>query len=197
MFLLWRHKATASNSDLNCWLDQVEVCVWWNWQCVYLNVVAVQALQFLSKAHRCQVQAGGWEKDPALFKEVLRKALDMGEGTTNIQCPGQLMMIMRMMKIYLHPSFSGPWNNKQWLKGRFIFPVPLIVKGDEALRGSAGVARVKSQGWTVVWLSTWWHFSTTEEDKVLGIQSPFMSLWVRDTRVQLVLYTVLHVANTC
>lgn len=38
-----------------------------------------KALQFLSKAHRCQVQAGGWEKDPALFKEVLRKALDMGE----------------------------------------------------------------------------------------------------------------------
>lgn len=40
-----------------------------------------KALQFLSKAHRCLVQAGGWEKDPALFKEVLKKALDMGEVT--------------------------------------------------------------------------------------------------------------------
>lgn len=27
------------------------------------------------------MQAGGWEKDPALFGEVLREALDMGEGT--------------------------------------------------------------------------------------------------------------------
>lgn len=119
------------------------VKLWW---CFCLNVVVVQALQFLSKAHRCQVQTGGWEKNPALFKEVLRKAVDMGEGTTNVQCPGQLMMIMRMMKmlLYLHPSFSGAWNNKQWLKGRFIFPVPLIMKGDEALRGSSGVTTLKS-----------------------------------------------------
>ncbi|XP_071337667.1 tetratricopeptide repeat protein 27 isoform X4 [Trachinotus anak] len=38
-----------------------------------------KALQFLSKAHRCEVQASGWEKDPALFKEVVKRAVDMGE----------------------------------------------------------------------------------------------------------------------
>ncbi|XP_033468261.2 tetratricopeptide repeat protein 27 [Epinephelus lanceolatus] len=40
-----------------------------------------KALQFLSKAHRCKVQTGGWEKEPALFKEVIKKAINMGEVT--------------------------------------------------------------------------------------------------------------------
>ncbi|XP_068184321.1 tetratricopeptide repeat protein 27 isoform X2 [Antennarius striatus] len=40
-----------------------------------------KALQFLSKAHRCDVQAGDWEKDPALFKEVIKRAVDLGEVT--------------------------------------------------------------------------------------------------------------------
>lgn len=40
-----------------------------------------KALQFLFKAHRCEVQAGGWEKDPALFKEVIQRAIRMGEVT--------------------------------------------------------------------------------------------------------------------
>ncbi|XP_044070278.1 tetratricopeptide repeat protein 27 [Siniperca chuatsi] len=40
-----------------------------------------KALQFLSKAHRCEVQAGGWEKEPGLFKEVIKRAIDMGEVT--------------------------------------------------------------------------------------------------------------------
>lgn len=40
-----------------------------------------KALQFLSKAHRCEVQAGGWEKDPALFKEVIKRAINMAEVT--------------------------------------------------------------------------------------------------------------------
>ncbi|XP_060896807.1 tetratricopeptide repeat protein 27 isoform X1 [Labrus mixtus] len=40
-----------------------------------------KAQQFLSKAHRCEVQRGGWEKDPALFKEVIQRAVDMGEVT--------------------------------------------------------------------------------------------------------------------
>lgn len=44
-----------------------------------------QALQFLSKAHRCEVQAGGWEKEPALFKEVIKRAIDMGEGKNTTQ----------------------------------------------------------------------------------------------------------------
>ncbi|XP_018550209.1 tetratricopeptide repeat protein 27 isoform X2 [Lates calcarifer] len=40
-----------------------------------------KALQFLSKAHRCEVQAGGWEKEPGLFKEVMKRAIDMGKVT--------------------------------------------------------------------------------------------------------------------
>ncbi|XP_042358020.1 LOW QUALITY PROTEIN: tetratricopeptide repeat protein 27 [Plectropomus leopardus] len=40
-----------------------------------------KALQFLSKAHRCKVQASGWEKEPALFKEVIKRAVNMGEVT--------------------------------------------------------------------------------------------------------------------
>uniref|UniRef100_A0A3P9PYZ2 Tetratricopeptide repeat protein 27 n=1 Tax=Poecilia reticulata TaxID=8081 RepID=A0A3P9PYZ2_POERE len=43
-----------------------------------------KALQFLSKAHRCEVQASGWEKDPVLFKEVIRRAITMGE--VSISC---------------------------------------------------------------------------------------------------------------
>ncbi|XP_070696653.1 tetratricopeptide repeat protein 27 [Pempheris klunzingeri] len=37
-----------------------------------------KALQFLSKAHRCEVQAGGWEKEPGVFKEVIKRAINMG-----------------------------------------------------------------------------------------------------------------------
>ncbi|XP_008320682.1 tetratricopeptide repeat protein 27 [Cynoglossus semilaevis] len=41
-----------------------------------------KALQFLAKAHRCKVQAGGWETEPALFKEVIEKAIHMGQVTS-------------------------------------------------------------------------------------------------------------------
>uniref|UniRef100_A0A8C9ZWN9 Tetratricopeptide repeat protein 27 n=1 Tax=Sander lucioperca TaxID=283035 RepID=A0A8C9ZWN9_SANLU len=40
-----------------------------------------KALQFLSKAHRCKLQAGGWEKEASLFKEVVLRAINMGEVT--------------------------------------------------------------------------------------------------------------------
>ncbi|XP_010890570.1 tetratricopeptide repeat protein 27 [Esox lucius] len=40
-----------------------------------------KALQFLSKAHRCEVQAGGWEKDTGTFKEVIRRAIDLANVT--------------------------------------------------------------------------------------------------------------------
>uniref|UniRef100_A0A3Q3WKP9 Tetratricopeptide repeat protein 27 n=1 Tax=Mola mola TaxID=94237 RepID=A0A3Q3WKP9_MOLML len=40
-----------------------------------------KALQFLLKAHRCELQAGGWEKDPALFKDVIKRAIDMAAVT--------------------------------------------------------------------------------------------------------------------
>ncbi|TNN58347.1 Tetratricopeptide repeat protein 27 [Liparis tanakae] len=38
-----------------------------------------KALHFLSKAHRCKAQAGGWEKEPGLFKEAISRALNLGE----------------------------------------------------------------------------------------------------------------------
>lgn len=34
----------------------------------------------MSKAHRCEVRAGGWETEPALFKEVIQRALHLGQG---------------------------------------------------------------------------------------------------------------------
>ncbi|XP_074531171.1 tetratricopeptide repeat protein 27 [Halichoeres trimaculatus] len=40
-----------------------------------------KAQQFLSKAHRCEVQKGGWEKDPSLFKDVIQRAVTLGEVT--------------------------------------------------------------------------------------------------------------------
>ncbi|XP_039994991.1 tetratricopeptide repeat protein 27 isoform X2 [Xiphias gladius] len=40
-----------------------------------------KALQFLSKAHRCEVQVGGWEKEPGHFKEVMKRAIDIGKVT--------------------------------------------------------------------------------------------------------------------
>ncbi|XP_028459462.1 tetratricopeptide repeat protein 27 isoform X2 [Perca flavescens] len=40
-----------------------------------------KALQFLSKAHRCKLQSGGWEKEAGLFKEVVLRAINMGEVT--------------------------------------------------------------------------------------------------------------------
>uniref|UniRef100_A0A668AVN8 Tetratricopeptide repeat protein 27 n=1 Tax=Myripristis murdjan TaxID=586833 RepID=A0A668AVN8_9TELE len=36
-----------------------------------------KALQFMSKAHRCEVQASGWEKDPDTFKEMINRAIDI------------------------------------------------------------------------------------------------------------------------
>ncbi|XP_010742093.1 tetratricopeptide repeat protein 27 [Larimichthys crocea] len=46
-----------------------------------------KSLQFLSKAHRCEVQAGGWEKETGLFKEVIKRAINMGE--VSISCSKQ------------------------------------------------------------------------------------------------------------
>ncbi|XP_061546882.1 tetratricopeptide repeat protein 27 isoform X2 [Phycodurus eques] len=40
-----------------------------------------KALQFLSKAYRCELQSSGWENEPDLFKEVIKRAINMGEIT--------------------------------------------------------------------------------------------------------------------
>lgn len=46
-----------------------------------------KALQFLSKAHRCEVQSGGWETEPGLFKEVISRAVSMAE--VSLSCSRQ------------------------------------------------------------------------------------------------------------
>ncbi|XP_056333284.1 tetratricopeptide repeat protein 27 [Danio aesculapii] len=43
-----------------------------------------KALQFLSKAHRCETQAAGWEKDTGSFKSVVKGARDMAN--VSISC---------------------------------------------------------------------------------------------------------------
>ncbi|GAA6069088.1 tetratricopeptide repeat protein 27, partial [Tachysurus ichikawai] len=43
-----------------------------------------KALHFLSKAHRCETQKSGWEKDPSSFKEVMKGAVDMA--TVTLRC---------------------------------------------------------------------------------------------------------------
>ncbi|KAL6478227.1 hypothetical protein MHYP_G00140620 [Metynnis hypsauchen] len=43
-----------------------------------------KALQFLSKAHRCEMQTAGWEKETSSFKAVLKGAFDMA--TVSISC---------------------------------------------------------------------------------------------------------------
>ncbi|XP_076852064.1 tetratricopeptide repeat protein 27 [Brachyhypopomus gauderio] len=43
-----------------------------------------KALQFLSKAHRCETQTAGWEKELSSFRVVLRGAMDMS--TVSISC---------------------------------------------------------------------------------------------------------------
>lgn len=60
-----------------------------------------QALQFLSKAHRCKVQTGGWEKEPALFKEVIKKAINMGEGESTTKLSAQKALCLIPGNVYV------------------------------------------------------------------------------------------------
>ncbi|KAF4084512.1 hypothetical protein AMELA_G00129530 [Ameiurus melas] len=43
-----------------------------------------KALHFLSKAHRCEMQNSGWEKDTCSFKDVMKGAVDMA--TVSLRC---------------------------------------------------------------------------------------------------------------
>ncbi|KAM4600061.1 tetratricopeptide repeat protein 27 isoform 1-T1 [Fundulus diaphanus] len=64
--------------------------IWWQYALLYGGGRSSnpddneKALQFLSKAHRCEIHASSWENDPALFKEVIRRAINMGE--VSISC---------------------------------------------------------------------------------------------------------------
>ncbi|KAI1894399.1 hypothetical protein AGOR_G00115410 [Albula goreensis] len=43
-----------------------------------------KALQFLAKAHRCETQVSGWEKDQGTFREVVKEAVELANVT--IRC---------------------------------------------------------------------------------------------------------------
>uniref|UniRef100_A0AAY5EBM0 Tetratricopeptide repeat protein 27 n=1 Tax=Electrophorus electricus TaxID=8005 RepID=A0AAY5EBM0_ELEEL len=64
--------------------------IWKQYACLYGNGYSdnkednAKALQFLSKAHRCETQTAGWEKEPHTFRTVLRGAMEMG--TVSISC---------------------------------------------------------------------------------------------------------------
>ncbi|XP_057703701.1 tetratricopeptide repeat protein 27 [Corythoichthys intestinalis] len=64
-----------------------------------------KALQFLTKAYRCELQASGWEKEPDLFREVIKRAIDMGE--ISISCskkknnPAEALQVLSSTRLNL------------------------------------------------------------------------------------------------
>ncbi|XP_068997979.1 LOW QUALITY PROTEIN: tetratricopeptide repeat protein 27 [Embiotoca jacksoni] len=64
-----------------------DAAIWWQYGRLYGGGRSSnpedndKALQFLSKAHRCEVQTGGWDKEPDLFKEVIQRAIHLGQVT--------------------------------------------------------------------------------------------------------------------
>ncbi|KAM9727154.1 tetratricopeptide repeat protein 27 [Menidia menidia] len=64
----------------------------------------LKALQFLSKAHRCEVQAGGWDTEPAVFREVVQRAVHMGEVTVRCseqQSPAEALTMVSSTRLSL------------------------------------------------------------------------------------------------
>lgn len=88
------------------------------------NCVVLQALQFLSKAHRCEVQAGGWEKEPALFKEVIKKAINMAEGENIIQL---FLHSNTDTWVFISENLNTGSFDTSWLYLRFIPPFDWMV----------------------------------------------------------------------
>uniref|UniRef100_A0A8C7XD45 Tetratricopeptide repeat protein 27 n=1 Tax=Oryzias sinensis TaxID=183150 RepID=A0A8C7XD45_9TELE len=81
-----------------------------------------KALQFLTKAHRCEVQAGSWEKDPALFKEVIKRAIHMGQVT--ISCsekksnPAEALQMLSSTRLSLRSLVTKAKVNVSVLLGQ-------------------------------------------------------------------------------
>lgn len=40
----------------------------------------MQSLQYLTKAHKCEIQSSDWEKDVSSFKEVVKGAIEIAHG---------------------------------------------------------------------------------------------------------------------
>lgn len=41
---------------------------------------SLQSLQYLTKAHKCEIQSSDWEKDVSSFKEVVKGAIEIAHG---------------------------------------------------------------------------------------------------------------------
>ncbi|KAK1793671.1 hypothetical protein P4O66_012036 [Electrophorus voltai] len=94
--------------------------IWKQYACLYGNGYSdnkednAKALQFLSKAHRCETQTAGWEKEPHTFRTVLRGAMEMG--TAHPTCPKVFQHNLKDRLFHGHPSvftFHGHIGNEQ------------------------------------------------------------------------------------
>lgn len=74
-----------------------------------------KALQFLSKAHRCELQSGGWDQDPALFRGVLQRALSMGQVTLTVarskSSPAEALQTLSSSRLSLNSLLSKAKQN--------------------------------------------------------------------------------------
>lgn len=74
-----------------------------------------KALQFLSKAHRCELQTGGWDQDPALFKGVLQRALSMGRVSITVaqskSNPAEALQVLSSSRLSLNSLLSKAKQN--------------------------------------------------------------------------------------
>lgn len=74
-----------------------------------------KALQFLSKAHRCELQTRGWDQDPALFKGVLQRALSMGRVSLTVaqskSSPAEALQTLSSSRLSLNSLLSKAKKN--------------------------------------------------------------------------------------
>ncbi|KAG5831639.1 hypothetical protein ANANG_G00305860 [Anguilla anguilla] len=66
-----------------------------------------KALQFLAKAHRCETQASGWEKDPGSFREVVKRAVDLANVT--LSCSRSKTSPRRRCRCCPPPALASAW----------------------------------------------------------------------------------------
>ncbi|KAJ0004840.1 hypothetical protein NQD34_011054 [Periophthalmus magnuspinnatus] len=74
-----------------------------------------KALQFLSKAHRCELQSSDWHQDPALFKGVLQRALCMGQVSVSVarskSSPAEALQVLSSSRLSLNSLLSKAKQN--------------------------------------------------------------------------------------
>ncbi|CAL1578486.1 unnamed protein product [Knipowitschia caucasica] len=68
-----------------------------------------KALQFLSKAHRCETQKTNWHQDPVLFRGVLQRALSMGQVSLSVsrsKTSSEALQILSSSRLSLNSLLS-------------------------------------------------------------------------------------------